>query len=371
MPQNQSRNARLERDDQAGRLICSGDWSLAGIDGLEQQLLAVALPDRPWQLDASRIECLDTTGALVLQQLRERLTGDAPVDGLSERNGALLQLVEQYLHREHKTPPRKHGPLTALGMRTREVLDGGLAYLDFVGRLAMDTAPRLLHPTRLRWKQVVGEVQHAGVHALPILGLLAFLTGVVIAYQGGIALRQYGADIFIVDLVTITMLREMAPLITAIIVAGRTGSAYTAQIGTMQITEEVDALRTLGITPLEILALPKLLALLIAMPLLTVFADLLGMLGGIAVAQSLFNVGIADFLSIVPDAVDASNFWVGIAKAPVFAVIIMTVSCHHGFAVQGSTESVGRATTRSVVQSIFLVILADAAFSIIFDVVGL
>ncbi|MCH8506979.1 MAG: ABC transporter permease, partial [Ectothiorhodospiraceae bacterium] len=174
-----------------------------------------------------------------------------------------------------------------------------------------------------------------------------------------------------VDLLAITMLREMAPLMTAIIVAGRTGSAYAAQIGTMRITEEVDALRVIGLTPYEILALPKMLGLLVAMPLLTLFADLMGMLGGMVVANTMFGIGYDDFLRRIPEAIYPSSFWVGIIKAPVFAAIIVSISCYHGFAVQGSTESVGRATTRSVVQSIFLVIVADAIFSVVFNIVNL
>ncbi|MEX0732728.1 MAG: MlaE family lipid ABC transporter permease subunit [Aquisalimonadaceae bacterium] len=363
--------AQLIRDHTHGLLHCSGDWTLAGIDGRERTLSVRLGDDTPSQLDASGIERMDTAGALLLQQIRDRLGKDAVVEGLSDQHRALLEFVAQHVHETTASLPRKRDPLTALGVRTGELLREMLAFLDFIGRFTMDAVPRLLRPRRLRWKQVVGEIQHAGINALPILGMLAFLTGVVIAYQGGTPLRQYGANIFIVDLLTITMLREMAPLMTAIIVAGRTGSAYAAQIGTMRITEEVDALRTIGITPLEILALPKLLALVVAMPLLTVYADVMGMLGGMVVAQTMFGVGMADFIQRVPEAVAASSFWVGIVKAPVFAAIIVAVSCHHGFAVEGSTESVGRATTRSVVQSIFLVIVADAAFSIAFNLVDL
>jgi phospholipid/cholesterol/gamma-HCH transport system permease protein len=195
--------------------------------------------------------------------------------------------------------------------------------------------------------------------------------GVVIAYQGGTALQTFGANIYLVNLLAITMLREMAPLLTAIIVAGRTGSSYAAQIGTMRITEEVDALRTLGITPLEMLALPKLIALVIALPLLTVWADALGLLGGMLVSNTFYGISAANFLNRLPEAVWPSTFWVGLVKTPVFAVLITIIGCYQGLKVRGSAEEVGQATTASVVQAIFLVIIADAFFSIAFQQVGL
>lgn len=366
-----TRPARLIPDPRNGRLICSGDWTLSGIGDPATLLSADELATHPGPLDATDVTHLDTVGALLLVKLRDRLGGTTGIRGLTQGHDALVNLVDQYLHREMRVPEDRPGPLAALGMRVHDMATEVMDTLDFIGRFAADAAPRLLRPHRLRWKQIVGELQAAGVNAMPILGMLAFLTGVVIAYQGGTPLRQYGANIFIVDLLSITMLREMAPLMTAIILAGRTGSAYTAQIGTMRITQEVDALRTLGMSPLEILALPKFLALVIAMPLLTLFADVLGMLGGILVAFTLFDISLTAFLDRLPQVVAPSSFWIGIAKAPVFAAIIVTVSCHHGFSVQGSTESVGRATTRSVVQSIFLVILADAAFSVIFNLLDL
>jgi phospholipid/cholesterol/gamma-HCH transport system permease protein len=194
--------------------------------------------------------------------------------------------------------------------------------------------------------------------------------GVVIAYQGGLQLQAYGANIFIVELVCLTMLRELAPLITAIMVAGRTGSSFTAQIGTMQVTEEVDALRTIGIDPMDMLVLPKLLALVIALPLLTIFADILSIFGGMVMAKFLLNVSFSEFLKRIPEAVTVTSLMIGVGKAPVFAAIIALVGCYQGFQVSGSADSVGRHTTDSVVQSIFLVIAADAAFSIVLGSFG-
>ena len=215
------------------------------------------------------------------------------------------------------------------------------------------------------------QIRSAGFDALPIVGLIAFLLGIVVAYQGADQLRQYGANIFVVDLVGLSMLREFAPLITAIIIAGRSGSAYAAQIGTMAVTEEIDAMKTIGIAPMELLVLPKIIALLIALPLLTVFADLLGVFGGMIMARAQLGVGFGEFIERFTKAVSITAYLIGICKAPVFALIITIIGCFQGFRTHGGADSVGRQTTRSVVQSIFLVIVADALFSIAFSALDL
>ncbi|MFO7858834.1 MAG: ABC transporter permease [Ectothiorhodospiraceae bacterium] len=361
----------LEWHPEDGTLVGTGDWTWHGLSGRR--------PGLPWRirgplrLDTTAVTAMDTAGALLLHRhLHTLASRNCTVDqsGVTPAHARLMDLVARHEASAFERP-RAANPLHRLGNATVSLIARLLAFFGFVGAVAHDGLPRLLRPMSIRWRQVGGEIQHAGVNALPILGLLVFLTGVVIAYQGGAPLQQYGANIFLVDLLSLTILREMAPLMTAIIVAGRTGSAYTAQIGTMQITEEVDALRVIGITPYEMLVLPKLIALFISMPLLTLFADIVGMAGGITVSATWFGIGVGDFLQRMPDAIAASSFWVGIAKAPVFAVLIVTVSCYHGFCVQGSTESVGRATTQSVVQGIFLVIVADALFSIAFTFLDL
>jgi len=224
----------------------------------------------------------------------------------------------------------------------------------------------LRHPRRLRWRPILHNVQAAGVDALPITGLLSFLMGLVIAYQGADQLQRFGANIFVVDLVALAMLRELSPLLTAIIIAGRSGSAYTAQIGTMKVTEEIDALRTIGIGAQDLLVIPKVIALVIVMPLLTVYTDVTGVLGGMVMAKLKLGVGFAAFFDRLVDAIHPSSYWTGLMKAPVFALIVALVGCHRGFQVGGSADSVGAQTTTSVVQSIFLVIVTDALFSIVF-----
>jgi phospholipid/cholesterol/gamma-HCH transport system permease protein len=293
--------------------------------------------------------------------------------GLAPKFASLLDAVARSSPTAAAPPAsaQRQSTLERVG-RSAVALGGqGLAWLAFVGEVGIAAARSVRKPARLRWRPILFNLRSAGVDALPIVGTLSFLLGIVLAYQGADTLRQYGANAFVADLVGLSMLREFAPLITAIIVAGRSGSAYTAQIGTMAVTEEIDALRTLGISPNELLVLPKLIALMVAMPLLTVFADVLGVLGGMLMARAQLGVGYAEFLDRFVKAVGPTDFLIGLIKAPVFAAIIATVGCYQGFATRGGAESVGRQTTRAVVQSTFLVIVADGLFSVVFSALDL
>lgn len=293
--------------------------------------------------------------------------------GCAQTRG-LASPILVHLIKLNLSAPQKSAQATALerlGLSAASIFEQAWAMLAFIGETAQVFAGWLTHPTRIRWRVMLFNLRSAGFDALPIVGLLSFLLGVVVAYQGADQLRQYGANIFVADLVGLSMLREFAPLITAIIVAGRSGSAYAAQIGTMAVTEEIDAMRTLGIEPHELLVLPKIVALVIALPLLTVFADVLGVLGGMVMAKTQLGVGFAEFLDRMAKAVSITSYLVGIGKAPVFAAIIAVVGCFQGFRTHGGADSVGQQTTRSVVQSIFLVIVADALFSIAFSVLDL
>ncbi|HRX70681.1 MAG: ABC transporter permease [Candidatus Competibacteraceae bacterium] len=355
---------------------CEGAWTLDGIIDLDQRLRSVQWPPGALQLDGSMIHALDTIGALQLRKLiaeLERSGHGVRLTGLREKHQALLDLVCKRLIADGSVaaPEQRTTVLEQLGRQAVHSLHRGFAFLVFVGEAATALGRLTLQPRRFRWRALFANLETAGVNALPIIALLSFMIGVVIAYQGGQQLKFYGANIFIVELVSLTMLRELAPLITAIIVAGRTGSSYTAQIGTMQVTEEVDALRTIGIPPMDLLVLPKLLALTIALPLLTVFADALSVFGGMFIAQVMLDVNFQDFLDRFPKVVTLTSFLLGVGKAPVFAAIIALVGCYQGFQVRGGADSVGRQTTVSVVQSIFLVIAADALFSILLGGVGL
>jgi phospholipid/cholesterol/gamma-HCH transport system permease protein len=329
-------------------------------------------------VDAARIEAFDTAGARVLQKFQQRLRGnDAYIQfkNLSPEYSRLLELVGKDISERPaggstaQTVPDSN--LAALGRSVTAAMQQSVALLSFIGECTYALAGCVAHPSRFRWRPILFNIRTAGFDALPIVGLLSFMLGIVVAYQGADQLRRYGANIFVVDLIGLSMLREFAPLITAIIIAGRSGSAYAAQIGTMSVTEEIDAMRTLGIAPLELLVLPKIFALLFVMPLLTVFSDVLGVLGGMIMAHVQLDVGYGEFLDRFVKTVSVTAYLVGLCKAPVFAVIIAVVGCFQGFRTHGGADSVGRQTTRSVVQAIFLVIVADAVFSVAFSALGL
>ncbi len=360
-------------------LRCCGEWllrSAAQIEGrIDACLGAAELPEGGELLiDAQAVAALDTTGAWLLHRTRrdlERVGYEVRIAGLKPEFEALLKLIAARTAPDSSASPTEPRMLDRIGGKAWASLQGGYGLLSFLGASTIALVRELLQPRRIRWKSILYNLQTAGVAALPITGLLAFLLGIVIAYQGAEQLSRVGANIYIADLVGLSMVRELSPLITAIIIAGRSGSAYAAQIGTMRVTEEVDALRTLGIGPQDLLVLPKVIALVIALPLLTVYTDIMGILGGMVMARAQLDVGYATFIDRLDDAVSLTSFLIGIGKAPVFAAIIALVGCYQGFQVSGSAESVGRQTTRSVVQSIFLVILADALFSIAFSWLGI
>ena len=368
---NTTNGATLETT--SGVAYFRGSWTIDNLARLEAAL-AAAPPRETTRFDVGGITALDTSGAwLLLRYVRSASRGSAEGElvGLKDEHSLLIDLIRA--EGELAVPPRERIEpfLSHTGRATLLLLESSRDYLQFVGRMSATALRTFRHPTRLRWRPWIGEFDSAGVSALPIVGLLMFLLGVVIAYQAATQLKIYGADLFVVDLVSLSVLRELAPLITSIIVAGRTGAAYTAQIGTMKVTEEVDALRTFGIDPLEILVLPKVAALFFILPLLTVFAGVVGVAGGIAMTQATTTIGASAFLARFPEAVTIESYLIGVGKAPLFAIIISTVGCHRGFQVQGSAESVGRETTACVVQSIFLIIVADAVLSIIFSWLGI
>ena len=352
-----------------------GSWTARGIGAIEAQLETVRAVAGT-VADATGIEALDTAGAWVLHRLLHRAGGEGiELRGLRPEFARLLDAVAQRhsAQAEHPDPPAKAPPpwLEGIGRSVSAAFEQAIALLSFVGETALALAASAARPARFRWRPILFNIRSAGFDALPIVGLLSFLLGIVVAYQGADQLRQYGANIFVADLVGLSMLREFAPLITAIIIAGRSGSAYAAQIGTMVVTEEIDALRTLGIAPLELLVLPKVIALVIAMPLLTVFADVLGVFGGMIMARAQLGVSYNEFLDRFVKAVSPTAYLIGVAKAPVFAAIIAVVGCFQGFRTKGGADSVGRQTTRSVVHSTFLVIVADALFSVAFSALDL
>jgi phospholipid/cholesterol/gamma-HCH transport system permease protein len=355
-----------------GTLHCQGDWSLKHLSSLERQILSLRIQPRPTVVcDAAAIRTMDTGGAWMLWRTLQHLeqTGcRVDLTGLSPDLDALVQTTARNSPRpEALSHPARGEWLENIGRFIASSGSHARTALAFLGESTACSVSLLLRPGRIRWRVLVHNLQIDGFNALPITGLLTFLMGVVIAYQGSEQLRTFGANIFIVDLVGISLLREIAPLVTAILVAGRSGSAYTAQIGTMRVTEELDALRTLGISPMSLLVLPRVLALVISLPLLTVFADVVGVFGGMLIAWNQLGITFTEFLNRFEYAIALRHYLIGVGKTPVFAVIIALVGCYQGFQVFGGVDNVGRQTTVSVVQGIFLVIVSDAFFSILFS----
>jgi phospholipid/cholesterol/gamma-HCH transport system permease protein len=354
---------------------CTGAWTVHGIAQLERHLQGLSCPaNRELVIACAALEALDTSGAWLLQRTVRRLEEQGckvRIEGLRPQFASLLALVAACEVAATAPAAVAQGRLARLGRQAWDGMLGTMDYFAFAGESFVVLLRSIAHPRRLRWRVILHNVQTAGVAALPITGLLSFLMGIVIAYQGADQLQRFGANIFVVDLVALAMVRELSPLLTAIIIAGRSGSAYTAQIGTMKVTEEIDALRTIGVPPLEQLVVPKMLALVIVLPLLTVYTDVTGVFGGMVMARSKLDITFDAFVDRLGDAVQLSSYLTGLAKAPVFAMIIALVGCHRGFRVTGSAESVGEQTTMSVVQSIFLVIVTDAMFSVAFNWLGL
>ncbi|MEM6639602.1 MAG: MlaE family lipid ABC transporter permease subunit [Pseudomonadota bacterium] len=357
---------------QDNQLRATGTWTAFGLGKMGADLGLDPASRRT--LDLTGIDRFDTTGAWLVQRAVQRFAdaGGALQVDTTRAQRELLDLVGQHqADPADLVPPTPPGVIEEIGRDTFGLINKYLTFLAFIGRLTFTAVRVAFTPHNWRWRTIIRGVEEAGFNALPIVGLLSFLLGLVIAYQSGVALQAYNGSIFVADLVGLAMLRELAPLITAIIVAGRTGSAYTAQIATMKVTEEVDALRTLGVAPLEALALPKFFALVISLPLLAVFADLMGILGGMFMANAMFDMSFGTFVQRLNESVSLSSFLIGIGKAPIFALMIAAVGCYQGFEADSGAEQVGRHTTTSVVHAIFLVIVVDAVFAIVFSKVGL
>lgn len=348
-----------------GRNVLTGAATLEHVGALENSLAALPAA-KP--LDLSRLERLDTSGALLLAR---RAGGTV---GASAAHQALLDTVAAALprpetapraRRSWRQPVERIGALIAGGMAGLAGLTTTLgAFLAGLGRAA-------LRPAEFRLTALTAHAHEVGLRAVPIVALMGFLIGIVLAFQGAAQLRQFGAEIFVIDLIAVSVTRELGILLTAIIVAGRTASAYTAAIGSMKMREEIDAMRTLGIDPVQALIVPRVLALLLMLPILGLIANLSGLVGGALMSWSQLGISPAMFLSRLTENTDLSHILVGLVKAPVFALIIGIVGCHAGMQVRGNAESLGMMTSRAVVLAIFAVIVADAVFSVFFAEIGL
>lgn len=367
--------------EDGGRLRAEllGRWVVANAEVLDRLLVAAPAPDgRELEIDFSHVEAIDTVGAWLVHRTAahwQKAGGQAAITGASSEYEVLLGQVAK-ADRPAPVLPKPLGRVAAmldrLGRRVVDLWRDSLLLISFLGEtVAAMFRLAFVHPGRFRLTSTFAQAQAVGIDAMPIVGLISFLIGVVIAYQGVDQLAMFGAQIFVVNLVSISVLRELGILLTAIVIAGRSGSAFTAQIGSMKLNEEVDAMRTLGLDPIEVLVVPRVIALMVMLPGLAFFADIMGLLGGMLMSWVTLGFGPDVFLNRLAAAVTWKTFFVGIIKAPFFAVTIAVVGCLEGLRVEGSSESVGRRTTQSVVKGIFLVIVLDAAFSIFFATIGI
>jgi phospholipid/cholesterol/gamma-HCH transport system permease protein len=349
--------------------VPSSSLALSGPVTLDTQDDVRALLDRAQsatRVDLSAVTALDTAGAWVLlSHRRMRIEAASPAQDL------LLRTVEEALPPARPARPRKarHEAgdlLAAVGAAVEGFLTTSAQGLGFTGLVMARLATTLVRPRRLRLNALFHHMQEVGLNAVPIVALMGFLIGIVLAFQGATQLRQFGAEVFVVDLIAVSILRELGILLTAIIVAGRSASAFNAAIGSMKMREEIDAMRVLGLDPIELLVLPRLLALVILLPLLGLVANFAGLFGGGLMAWIELGISPSQFRTQLLANVDATQALVGLSKAPVFAMIIALVGCQQGFMVKGDAESLGMRTSRAVVIAIFLVIVVDALFSVFF-----
>ncbi|MFC3231241.1 MlaE family lipid ABC transporter permease subunit [Marinibaculum pumilum] len=368
---------RFARDGDTAVLAPSGDWRVQDAARIDAELGRVQREaGQRLVVDLQRLHSVDTAGAwLIYRTIRDVHAAGGAVDAVNASPG-VAQMLQQAARndRQCEVEPNWENPLLHIvGRVGRATISTGRdarSLIAFVGAVTEAVILSLLRPWRIRWTSLIHNIEQTTLNAVPIISLISFLIGVVLAYQGSQQLLKFGAQIFVVDLIAISVLREIAILLTAIVVAGRSGSAFTAQIGSMNVNEEVDAMRTLGLDPLEVLVLPRLLALVIGMPILAFIADIMGLLGGGLMAWLSLDISPRIFLDRLQSTADFWTVFTGLVKAPVFAVVIAVVGCFEGMRVERNAESVGRRTTVAVVKAIFLVIVIDAAFSIFFGIIG-
>ncbi len=364
--------ARMEIAVADDRLVLTGPLDIDVLADLDRDG-ALEMAKGVGVIDIGGLTEMDTAGAWFLTTLQAQGSSDVRIDGASKAQEELLATVKENLA-PAATEPTRNSPLADwLEKVGRGVAGGGTTAVELIGFLGQVIATLggiLIRPRRLRLTSLVHHCQDVGVQAVPIVALMAFLIGVVLAFQGAAQLRQFGAEVFVVDLISISILRELGILLTAIIVAGRSGSAFTAAIGSMKMREEIDAMRTLGLDPVTILVVPRVLALILMLPALGFIADMSGLVGGAVMSWIDLGVSPQVFIARLVSNTDVWHFGVGMIKAPFFALIIGMIGCYEGMKVGGDTESLGRRTSTSVVLAIFMVIVMDAMFSIFFAIVG-
>ena len=360
-------------------ITLSGPLVVSSVGRIDAKLRAIDQPVE--RIDLSQVGAFDTVGAWTVVRLAQER--EAEITGGSDEAMRLIAAVrgddaaDQELAEGLASAPEEDRELTlpgrivqGLGTSMADYWTGMLSLIGFIGAMVMAGIQLARHPSRFRWTSLIRQLELVGVDALPIVGLMSFLIGIVIAQQGAVQLRQFGAEIYTVNLTGRLSMRELGVLMTAIMFAGRSGSAFAAQIGTMKLTEEVDAMRTIGVSPVEALVLPRIMASVLIMPLLGFYAAVASIIGGAFISMFSLGIPFVTFLSRIQEVVPMHDIWVGMIKAPVFGLIVALAGCYQGMRVLGNSEEVGLKTTVAVVQAIFVVIVLDAFFAVFFTEVG-
>ncbi len=355
-------------------LSARGDWCARNLGAIDAALRDFEgdSTGREIVIDVKGLERLDTAGAMVLQRVLKssaNRTEASKIVGAAPAHKALLDEIEGHMGQGPVAPAHRNAFIMMLERFGRGIVDtyfASLEILSFIGLTLLTAARVVRKPSRFRLTSIFYHMEETGLNAVPITGLMTFLIGAVVAFMGAKILRNFNAEIFVVELVGLSVLREFGVLLAAILIAGRSGSAFTAQIGSMKLREEIDALRVLGLDPIEVLVLPRVFALVIMLPVLAFIGAILGLVGGGLVAATAMEISPVLFVGRLQETMGMSNFWVGLIKAPFFAFVIAVIGCFQGMQVEGSAESLGQRTTLSVVQSLFLVIVLDAFFAMFF-----
>jgi len=363
----------IKRENNLITIECIGSWCVETIDTIEKSFLKAVPKSSKVFLKLEKLEKLDSSGAILLILFKsEAIKKNSEVKFITNNSNykRLLSIIEKSVLNKENPKIKKRSYLYNLGKSTVNIYKSIMQFVAFIGEFFLKSFA-LFNPKNLRIKEIFYFIYSAGIEAVPIISLTAFLVGVVIAYQTIVQLAKFGADIFVVDATAISIARELGPMITAIVVAGRSASAFTAEIGAMKLTQEIDAMKTMGFKPFYFLIIPRVIALIISLPILIFISDIVGILGAMVATKAQIGLSFDIFIQRLYEVLSLKNYLIGISKGPFFAIIIALIGSFHGLKVTENTESIGLETTQSVVNTIFLVIVCDALFSVVFTRLGL
>ena len=365
---------KVDKKDNTIIIECIGYWNVENIDKIEKKFLKAIPKNKRVIINLNQVKDLDSNGAILLTLFeKEAKRANSIVEFITnnKKHQKLLNIIESnLLDKDEPKKRKKEGILYVLGKSTVDFFNSLKGFIAFIGEFFVKSL-FLFKPKNFRYKELVYFIYSAGIGAIPIISLTAFLVGVVIAYQTIVQLAKFGADIFVVDASAISIARELGPMITAIVVAGRSASSFAAEIGAMKLTQEIDAMVTMGFKPFYFLIIPRVIALVISLPLLIFISDMVGIFGAMVATKAQIGLSFDIFIQRLYEVLDLKHYVIGLVKGPFFAIIIALIGSYHGLRVTQNTESIGQETTKSVVNAIFLVIVCDAIFSVIFTRLGL